>query len=52
MSLSRTGWSASEVTIQPSRHPVIAQDFEKLFMTMMRSAGSAMSSSERATGRS
>ena len=37
---------------QPSRQPVIAQDFEKLLMTMSRSSGSATSRKDGAARRS
>jgi hypothetical protein len=42
-SFSITGSRSGGTVIQPSRHPVIAQFFEKLLTTISRSSGSAWS---------
>ena len=48
MSLPRSGISARGATIQPSRHPVMSHDFEKLLVLTTRSSGSAMSRNDGA----
>jgi hypothetical protein len=52
ISFSTVGWMSAGAIIQPSRQPVIAQDLEKLLMTMTLSSGSTRSRTEGAAQRS